>query len=49
MKKFLNYITEFNECIYWILAEPTSPVVEYYLEKIDELKKELQKYVEQQK
>lgn len=47
MERFLTLNSEFSECLWYILHEPTAPDVEYYFFRMEELKKELRSYVEE--
>lgn len=47
MNNFLILNSEFSECLWYILHEPTAPDVEYYFFRMEELKKELRSYVEE--
>ena len=47
MSDFKHYLREYADCLVWIISEPTSPDVEYYFYRMNELEKELREYVKQ--
>lgn len=47
MRDYITINSEFSECIWSILNEPTAPDVEYYFFRMGELVNGLRKHVEE--